>query len=229
MWIYGAFVAAKEVYGNLPPMELMAKLDHDYLVHSGAHVRFFNSEGKFALKRSPLNKRGDKSSIDARQLSVESVGVLQDLRGGAFLHQIDNPSGSGGAASEDYGVLHFATLCEGVEAAALADPEKRNKCVQMSIANGLKGVKIYSRMMPAWGKVFLVDYGNSLNGDATITTILEKWRGTAATPLANNMCSDIMIWISTNPTKKQYVYLFHLFMYVCIQKHIQVFCIWVYS
>ena len=98
-------------------MELMAKLDSDYLVHAGAHVQFFNSNGRFALRRAPLNKRGDKSSIEARQASVESVGVLQDLRGGACMYQMDDPSGSGGALSEDFFVLHFAT----VEAAAAAD------------------------------------------------------------------------------------------------------------
>eukprot|EP00959_Pyramimonas_sp_CCMP1952_P112232 2346518-Pyramimonas_sp.AAC.1 len=87
-----------------------------------------------------MNDRGDESSIQARQKSVETIGVVLDNRGGAYL--IQHPDDS---TNDLYLAIHWATLVEGLERAYLADTAASNRCVQLSVSNGLKHTKIYSR------------------------------------------------------------------------------------
>ena len=79
-----------------------------------------------AIKRSPYNAdRGDESSVLSRQRSVESVGVMQDVRGGGpWLVQVQDE-----AVDDEYEAEHWATLIEGFQRAYYADVKKENKAV----------------------------------------------------------------------------------------------------
>ena len=69
-------------YGhNKTDLELIQLIDRDYLVTADAHVSLLTPEGVWAVTRHPLNQRGDEASIQQRQASVESVGIIKDVRG----------------------------------------------------------------------------------------------------------------------------------------------------
>ena len=73
----------KDRYGhNKTDLELIQLIDRDYLVTADAHVSLLTPEGVWAVTRHPLNQRGDEASIQQRQASVESVGIIKDVRGG---------------------------------------------------------------------------------------------------------------------------------------------------
>lgn len=44
-----------------------------------------NGENIWTCERHPLNQRGDQASVASRKASVETVGIIQGLRGGAWL------------------------------------------------------------------------------------------------------------------------------------------------
>ena len=76
-----------------------------------------------------------QASVQQRQKSVESIGVIQDVRGGAWLQQAADVN------SRKYLSLHWATLLQGAERAYKADPQRKNSNVQTSVAQGLRRAK----------------------------------------------------------------------------------------
>eukprot|EP00959_Pyramimonas_sp_CCMP1952_P433882 9085683-Pyramimonas_sp.AAC.1 len=116
---------------------------------------------------------GDRASQLQRKESVETVGILCELRGGAWVMQ------AGEDKPEHYKTLHWATLCEGAELAWRADKHKRNRAVQMSVQKGIPHSKLYSRKINRVTIEFLVYLGNNLNTQVTSITMLEVWRSTA--------------------------------------------------
>ena len=102
----GRYAHIKDRFGyDKSMLELSALVDRFYLWKGDAKVDYINSKGQFALKRHPRNDRGDEASILKRQTLLESIGVLQDLRGGPFLIQA--------ADANDYDnflTVHWATL-----------------------------------------------------------------------------------------------------------------------
>ena len=59
------------------------------------------------MKRHRLNDRGDASSIQKRQKSVQSLGILHELLGCAYLLRVADP-----AVTYAFEVAHWATLQE---------------------------------------------------------------------------------------------------------------------
>ena len=153
--------------------EIQIFVDHNYCLDHDAQVSLVTKHGQWATRRHRLNDRGDESSIQARQKSVETVGILQDLRGGPFLVKAPDAS-----VNDEYEVVHWATLLEGAERAWRADKHKTNKAVQMSMLEGLNHCKIYSQRTPDDVIIFLKSTGNLLNSEVTETTFLEVWRET---------------------------------------------------
>ena len=175
--------------GDLPPSELLAFCDLHYKREGPKDVKVITSKGNFALKRHPQNQRGDESSIQRRFHSINSVGVLTDQRGGAFLMQHPDPN-----KTEEYLVLHHATLAEGLERAWKEDVNRTNRVVQHSISKGFLGCKIYSRDTPKDVLQFLIDYGNLLNDESTNVTPLQCWRWTAQVEAGFQRQKNIMGW-----------------------------------
>jgi hypothetical protein len=171
--------------------EIQLFVDHHYCLDKDAHIPLLTKSGQWSTKRHRLNDRGDESSIQARQRSVETVGILQDLRGGPFLIKSD-------AAPDEYEVAHWATLLEGAERAWRADKSKVNKAVQMSVVEGLRHCKIYSNRMPDDCVLFLKSTGNLLNAEATETTFLEVWRETTRVEAAWARRKSAMGWTTAS-------------------------------
>lgn len=74
-----------------------------------------NGENIWACERHPLNQRWDQASVASRKASVETVGIIQGLRGGAWLIPRDDvpQDPAWGQQIQFYYVLHWATLIEG--------------------------------------------------------------------------------------------------------------------
>ena len=94
----------------------------------------------------------------------------------AWLIQDEDPSNS-----ENLTAIHSATLITGLHRAYLADEGKSNKRVQLTLRNGMKHCKLYSRRIYEFPEclVHLKFVGNLTNEIFTQTTPLEIWRSTA--------------------------------------------------
>ena len=168
----GESLDIRDIYGHdKSDIELIALVEAtEFHISNNANVKFVTSKGQFAIKRHHHNAlRGDASSVEAHKISMKTVGMLQELGGEPFLIQGLDPSDN-----KTFLACHFASRCEGFDVAGKNDKEQKFKPVQVSIANGLRKCHIYSRKSPAWLSVFLVALGNSCDGHATITTIVEK-------------------------------------------------------
>eukprot|EP00959_Pyramimonas_sp_CCMP1952_P236019 4932623-Pyramimonas_sp.AAC.1 len=75
----------QEHYGeHLSVLEILQRIDHDWLACAGQTLPFLRKCGKeWAIERHALNDRGDASSILARKQSVERIGVVNAARSGA--------------------------------------------------------------------------------------------------------------------------------------------------
>ena len=57
-----------DIYGkDLTDIEVMQKLDGEWLAMADVHVNWVAKSGRFAIKRSKYNDRGDAASTAARQ------------------------------------------------------------------------------------------------------------------------------------------------------------------
>ena len=85
----------------------------------------------WTVSRHPHNQRGDASTVEARKESVNTVGIIQGLRGGAWLIPRDDvrQDPAWGKTIQFYHVLHWATLLEGAKAAWDADKKKDKRVV----------------------------------------------------------------------------------------------------
>ena len=196
--VLAAFEHVKDRYGHdKSDLELLHCVDGEFLAAHDQHVRLVLPDGSWAVTRHVLNRRGDEASVLQRKQSVESVGIVQDVRGGAWLQQ-DADLG----VHDRFTALHWATLIEGAERAYRDDPDNKNRCVQMSIVAGLSRCKVYSRRLLVDCAQFLIDLGNAFNEQATSTTLLEKWRSTALIePQWANKRKD-MNWTTTSMSAK---------------------------
>ena len=196
--VLAAFEHVKDRYGyDKSDLELLHCVDDEFLAAHDQHVRLVLPDGSWAVTRHVLNRRGDEASVLQRKQSVESVGIVQDVRGGAWLQQ-DADLG----VHDRFTALHWATLIEGAERAYRDDPDNKNRCVQMSIVAGLSRCKVYSRRLPVDCAQFLIDLGNAFNEQATSTTLLEKLRSTALIePQWANKRKD-MNWTTTSMSAK---------------------------
>jgi hypothetical protein len=190
----GLFVCTQDRVGHdKTQKEIELFVNHHYLVNGDATVSLLTKSGQWSTRRHRLNDRGDESSIQARQKSVETVGILQELRGGPFLIKVADSS-----INDEYEVAHWATLLEGAQRAWQADTAKSNKAVQMSVVAGLQHCKVYMARAPDDVVQFLKATGNLLNSEVTQTTFLEVWRDTARVEAAWSRRKIAMGWTTTS-------------------------------
>jgi len=132
-------------------------------------------------RRHPLNRRGDESTATQRQESVERIGVLTGVRSGAWLLPRDSVEvelladrASGKKTSiQRYWLLHWASLYEGLKKAIEKDTKREDKCVQMSLAQGLSGCRVFHQRTPKYILEYIVDIGNETNSESSATTFLQ--------------------------------------------------------
>ena len=130
------------------------------------------SAGRWAAFREKDNKRGDEASIEARARTIDMVGLLPDAREPPwFFRRVLN--------REHADLLHAATLyADGARRSFERDIHKRNRQVQLTIRMPIEGCSEYNPCMSVVAKIWLIDYGNLVNGENTEKTILESWRST---------------------------------------------------
>ena len=155
-----------------------------------------NGERVWTCSRHPLNQRGDMASVASRKASVETVGIIQGLRGGAWLLPRDDvlQDPAWGSFIQHYHVLHWATLIEGAKLAWEEDTTKTNAVVQLSVTSGLTGCKIFMKKTPAYIIKYLVDLGNSMNSENSATTFLDVIRSIEGVEAAWAKKKDAMQW-----------------------------------
>eukprot|EP00959_Pyramimonas_sp_CCMP1952_P370984 7769319-Pyramimonas_sp.AAC.1 len=81
----GNFQRVRDVPGweNLSETDLSIAVDDAFLHEANVHVDFRKGD-KWVVERHPLNKRGDEATERGRQEGVETIGVLHELRTGAW-------------------------------------------------------------------------------------------------------------------------------------------------
>ena len=146
-------------------LELMTLVESsEWCINKNFVTSFLTPSGQWRFSRHKNNKlRGDRSSIDAHKKNMQTVGMLQDLGGEPFLIQDQNPE-----RNENFDLCHFASRAEGLHDAWVEDVNKENKAVQLSIQNGFKRAKLWSRRSPDWLTVFLVAVGNVGNSEVIV-------------------------------------------------------------
>jgi len=144
-----------------------------FLIARNITAAFLNSAGEWMLERDPENDRGDKSTIADRKLSVETCGIIDGLRAGAWLVAVGTDTLVGVCK---YTILHWATLNDGIRDAWKADPKGENKTLWRAIRKGFENCLVFAHNTPKIVKTWIKDLGNSMNGSATLTTFVEVMR-----------------------------------------------------
>jgi hypothetical protein len=119
--------------------------------------------------------------VNLAQESVERVGVLTGVRSGAWLIPRDEVSvilatdvASGKHTSvQRYWLMHWASLYEGVRLAYEADTQQQIKAVQLSVAAGLSGCRVFHKRTPQYVRLYIIDIGNETNQESSSTTFLQ--------------------------------------------------------
>jgi hypothetical protein len=145
--------------------------------------------------------RGDAGSTDNMRSSLRLVGLNPDLGGIPFLVMSEDIS-----EMDCYDAAHYATRSDSLKIEyerEMVKPEsERLPTIMISVSNGFPRANIYRRDSPPWLTIFLVAYGNSCNGVATITSVLEKWVGTTATEHAFEQQCRLMRWVRSQWSSK---------------------------
>ena len=168
----GVFSNARDIpgWGNLSDAEIHTKIDHFFLVQQGITSPYQTTTGTFIHYRHELNDRGDEAVANMMEATVWGVGVIQGIREGPW--RIPHPDES----QKTYGLLHWASLHEGVKRCIIRDASNENKAIQMTKQVGLKGIKEYHRRTPSWAIKFLVYTGNLANTVVSQRTFLQGLR-----------------------------------------------------
>ena len=132
----GETLDIRDIYGHdKSDIELLKIIEGtEFLISKGAHVKFVTKDGKYAITRHAHNQlRGDASSVQGHKLSMQTVGMLQELGGEPFFVQAEDVTDD-----ETFRACHFASRCEGLYEAWMEDVDKTCKPVQLSIESGLR-------------------------------------------------------------------------------------------
>ena len=156
---------------DLTSAELKCILDGMFLISDDVDLHLIDEHNRWAAHRAANNKRGDESSIEARAVGVERVGVLPDSREPPWLMKT--------TVKGHWDLLGGATLyAEGARRAYERDAKKKNRQVQLSVRVPIHKCKEYTVNMSKVSQEWLVEFGNQVNGESTDSTILESWRST---------------------------------------------------
>jgi len=170
---------------DLSDSQLMLLCDKFYCVDECRSVPLLVHD-RPTIVRDKLNDRGDLGSRLGLKKSIESLGLLLDLRRGPFLIETDKVG--------EYTCAHWATTIEAFYM-AYKDPENsENRNVMMSAKAGLPSSKIYHRKIPADAARFLKEYGNQGNDNMTRKTILECYREALRIEVAWQKRKTAMQW-----------------------------------
>jgi hypothetical protein len=155
--------------------EMKIICDHFYLDYEGDFYAINPQTGEWMEERDPLNDRGDEGSIAARQRGVEMNGILRGQRSGPCFRPQQTEAVNG---ARKWWTLHWATLFQGAKRAWLADKDKKNRGLQMSLRQPIKGAQFMVKNVTDDACKFYKQYYNLVNNESTATTILEKYRCT---------------------------------------------------
>ena len=140
-----------------------------YCINKSYSHQLLTADGAWSSVRGFHNQhRGDKGSIQQRKVSVESVGIMLNVRKGPWIKDKD-PSDP----QSKLQIEHWATLLDGAQAAWLEDVQKKNAVLQKSINTPIDGALLFHHRMPSDASKFNVYMGNLLNAIVTIFTIIE--------------------------------------------------------
>ncbi|CAK0797394.1 unnamed protein product, partial [Prorocentrum cordatum] len=173
----GAFKTAEERFAGYMGLELMQIIFHFYPIVLHFDAPFINSAGQWAISRDKTNSaRGDDATIEERAVSIETVGLLHGLGGGAWLKATakENPISPSATCT----TLHWGPRCDGMKRAYDRGPKKLNAKVQMSARTGLKDTTIFPVDTPTDILEKLVSLGNSMNTKVLATTFIEVMEST---------------------------------------------------
>ena len=104
-----------------------------------ATARPTTRDGRYALQRHPENRlRGDRGSVEARQKSIEMFGLRLDWRAPPAL--VEHPEVT---RTDEFELVDWGTLSDGMECAKNADPMKKNRRVQLALLTDIPNCEIW--------------------------------------------------------------------------------------
>lgn len=140
-----------------------------YVIDKNFKFTCLSPDGSWSSRRGDFNQaRGDSGSRRKRKMSVNSVGIVLNLRKGPWIKDRD-PS----IPHDKFQVEHWATLLEGAHDAFTEDLDQTNMVVQKSVRTAIEAATLYDHRMPSDASRFNVYIGNLLNKEVTIETIIE--------------------------------------------------------
>ena len=177
------WTTARERWPGVSDSDIQRRIDSNFLVADNVHISMVDEEtNTWLVERHIDNDRGDEATEEERERSIETVGLIEGIRQGAWAIEnrtvtVQDKIGATRTLAI-YGLLHFASLARGCQRAWFKPANKSNMTVIMSIRGGLKGSKLYHKKTPRWARKSLVELGNLTNTMATATTFLQKIRVT---------------------------------------------------
>ena len=140
-----------------------------YCINKHYIFHLLTDDGNWSSTRGDHNQhRGDKGSILQRKVSVESVGIVLNVRKGPWIKDRDPAR-----PQSKLQIEHWATLLDGAHLAWQEDSAKLNAVLQKSINTPIQGALLFDHRMPSDASKFNVYMGNLLNAVVTIFTIIE--------------------------------------------------------
>ncbi|MDA8583559.1 hypothetical protein N9L68_04980 [bacterium] len=173
----------REAFGDIPETQLLKCIDKVYRFPTqgpaDAHLDLVDDQGRWTSWRHPENDRGDEASEEARESSVDEVGIVPS-RGGPWLVAVDkdNPKHASFPVGVLCLVLHWASLLSGARRSWLKDVKKENRVVHLTVREGVDDCRKYHPKTPTWAIKFLVHMSNIVNNIVTGITILQVYRST---------------------------------------------------
>ena len=120
-------------------MELYTCIRNTFLSRASVTLRPLTRSGKCAWKRHPENRiRGDAGSTAAKQLSVETFGLRLDWRAPPSVVAHADPM-----VDDEFELVDWGTLSDGMHNAWLADVSKKNRRVQLAVSLEIPGCDVW--------------------------------------------------------------------------------------
>ena len=159
----------KAAFPGLNTVQLLAKMDEQFLLDGDMHLYFTDDAGEFLICRGPWNDGLSTDTIDNKKNSIFIDGWIPGIRGGAWVRGTEDTL----ACSSHMKCLafHADSLIRSLEAAKKECPTHVN--VLKALEDGLPHCKVYHPLVPKWAVRFYKKMGNIKNDDHRVTTIIE--------------------------------------------------------
>ena len=156
-------------FPGLSGVQLLAKMDEQFLLDGDVHLMFVDDAGEFLIGRDPWNDGLNRDTVVTKQQSIFTDGWIPGIRGGPWVRGIEPTL----VCSPRMKCLafHADSLIRGLEAAKAEAPDHPH--VLKALEEGLDHCKVYHPLIPKWAVRFYKKMGNLTNDGHRVTTLVE--------------------------------------------------------